>query len=131
MLRPLLSLVSLLATLSTAEITIYGPQGQTTLGPPGSVSTVNTQTSTTTSFVTTAGPPQYTGLAAYNPIYMLPPDPPPLDGMPQMSIPNSAQLQNALSIPQQPTFLGFSIEMSVATQLSECPDIRYYILGAS
>ena len=131
MLRPLLSLLSLLTTLSTAEITIYGPQGQTTLGPLGSVSTVTTQTQTTTSFVTTAGPPQYTGLAAYNPIYMFPPDPPPLDGMPQMSIPNSAQLQNALSIPQQPTFFGFSIEMSVATQLSECPDIRYYTLAAS
>lgn len=123
MYRPLLALSGLLASLATAEITVYGPLGQTTIAPPATGSASGTQlASTTTSFVTTPGPPQYTGLAAYNPVYMLPPaipnDPAPSTAL-TIAVPNSGQLMTGLSIPQQPTFLGFSIEMSVATQLSE------------
>lgn len=124
MYRHLLGLVGLLASMTAAKVTVYGPLGQTTIAPTatGSASGTDSTASTTTSFVTTHGPPQYTGLAAYNPVYMLPPaipnDPAPSTAI-TITVPNSATLMNGLSIPQKPTFFGFSIEMSVATQLSE------------
>ncbi|TFK94473.1 glycoside hydrolase family 79 protein [Polyporus arcularius HHB13444] len=122
MYRPLLALVGLLANLTVAKVTVYGPLGQTTIAASatGSATGTNSAASTTTSFVTTHGPPQYTGLAAYNPVFLLPPaipnDPAPSTAV-TIAVPNSAQLMNGLSIPQKPTFFGFSIEMSVATQL--------------
>ncbi|KAI0651080.1 glycoside hydrolase family 79 protein [Trametes meyenii] len=116
----LISLSCLLAPLVAAEVTIYGFFGQTTADPAGQTGTTSAVASTT-SFVTTPGPPQYTELAAYNNIYMLPPpipSPAPANQF-AIGVPSSAQLMNGLSIPQAGTFFGFSIEMSVANQLSK------------
>lgn len=126
-----LSLSCLFAPLVSADVTIYGLFGQTTADPgalrSGSAAAPSATAATTTSFVTVPGPPQYTELAAYNPIYMEPPaipDPaPPLQFA--IGVPTSAQLMNGLSIPQHGTFFGFSIEMSVANQLSEFHDDLY------
>ncbi|KAI0830343.1 glycoside hydrolase family 79 protein [Trametes gibbosa] len=114
----LLSLSGLLAPLVSADVTIYGQFGRTTANPATQHSGTSTIASTT-SFVTVPGPPHYTELAAYNPIYMLPPPIPSPAPATQFSIgvPTSAQLMNGLSIPQHGTFFGFSIEMSVANQL--------------
>lgn len=116
---PLVALSCLLASVR-AEVTIYGLTGQTTLAHlgPGSSSA---PLSTTTSFATTPGPPQYTGLAAYNPVYMVPPAIPSPAPANQFSIgvPSDAQLLPGLSVKQRGSFFGFSIEMSVANQLSE------------
>ncbi|KAF5376627.1 hypothetical protein D9615_007857 [Tricholomella constricta] len=65
---------------------------------------------------TTAAAADYTGAAAYNPTTLIPPPiPSPLNT--QFTL----QLQNGgtpgLSIPQEGSFLGFSIEMSVANQV--------------
>ncbi|KAH9933993.1 glycoside hydrolase family 79 protein [Epithele typhae] len=125
--RPLLCLAALglLATSASADITIYGQLGQTTINLSAATAAAALGTSTapaTTSFVTTPGPPQYTGLAAYNPvIYQAPaiPNPAPANAF-SIGVAHAASNVNALSIPQSGTFLGFSIELSVATQLSTC-----------
>ncbi|KAH9886696.1 glycoside hydrolase family 79 protein [Cubamyces lactineus] len=112
------SLACLLVSIVNAKVTIYGMFGQTTANPDALRSgTASIQP--TTSFVTVPGPPHYTELAAYNPIYMLPPaipNPPPPNQF-AIGVPTSAQLMNGLSIPQKGSFFGFSIEMSVANQL--------------
>ena len=130
MLQPLLSFtgLGLLATSVSAGITIYGPLGSTSIDTlktgAAASSTAGAGTVSapaTTSFVTTPGPPQYTGLEAYNPIFYEPPpipDPAPATSF-TIALPNGADKMNALSIPQQGTFMGFSIEMSVATQVSK------------
>lgn len=127
----LLVLFASLLGLAYAEVTIYGLTGQTTIHPLDSSSAV--PTATTTSFVTTQGPPQYTGLAAYNPVYMLPPpipDPAPANQF-TISLPQDAQHQSDLSIKQQGTFFGFSIEMSVANQLSEYQSFAWQYRASS
>ncbi len=113
----------LFASAVHADVTIYGLLGQTTAAPVQTgTATGTTQQSATTSFVTTHGPPQYTELAAYNNIYMEPPaipNPPPANQF-AIGVPTDATLMNGLSIKQSGTFFGFSIEMSVVNQLSEC-----------
>ena len=114
------SLACLLAAAVNAKVTIYGMFGQTTANPDA-LRTGTAALEPTTSFVTVPGPPHYTELAAYNPIYMLPPaipNPPPPNQF-AIGVPTSAQLMNGLSIPQKGSFFGFSIEMSVADQLSK------------
>lgn len=71
------------------------------------------------SFTLTAGPAAFTGAAAYDKTYLTPPppqDPPPSTNvsvfLPPGGLPN-------MSIPQSGAFAGFSIEMSVATQIRE------------
>lgn len=121
MYAPLVALSSCLITLVQAEVTIYGLTGQTTLAPVVSGTVISASGPSTTSFVTTPGPPQYTGLAAYNPVYMVPPpipSPAPANQF-TIDVPSDAKLINGLSVPQQGSFFGFSIEMSVANQLSE------------
>ena len=120
---PLLALSScLLAPAARADVTIYGLFGQTTAAPVqqgGGTST--SSVASTTSFVTVPGPPSYTGLAAYNPIYMEPPaipNPAPPNTF-ALGVPTDQNLMGGISIPQAGTFFGFSIEMSVANQLSE------------
>ncbi|KDQ23855.1 glycoside hydrolase family 79 protein [Pleurotus ostreatus PC15] len=84
-----------------AKVTVYYQQGQTPLGTASS----------------TANPTENTGLAAYNQVTLSPPalpDPkPPTDFV--------IQLQNGgtpgASIPQEGSFFGFSIEMSVVNQV--------------
>ena len=113
---PLLALSTCLFAVVHADVTIYGLFGQTTADPlqtDGGVAT--------TSYQTTPGPPSYTGLAAYNPVFMYPPEisnPAPPNQF-AIGLPTDQNLMNALSIKQQGNFFGFSIEMSVATQVSE------------
>ena len=123
---PLLALAStcLLASAprAHAKVTIYGFFGQTTVDPAAATGASTTSTVATTSFQTTPGPPTYTELPAYNDVYMEPPaipsPAPPTEFA--IGVPTDATLMNGLSIKQQGTFFGFSIEMSVANQLSEC-----------
>ncbi|KAI0702809.1 hypothetical protein C8T65DRAFT_262289 [Cerioporus squamosus] len=118
---PLIALsTTLFASAVHADVTIYGLLGQTTAAPVQTgTATGTTQLTATTSFVTDHGPPRYTELAAYNPIYMEPPaipNPPPANQF-AIGVPSDATLMNALSIKQSGTFFGFSIEMSVVNQL--------------
>ena len=69
----------------------------------------------------TSGAAAYTGSAAYDPTTLTPP------GVPDPAINTSPFVQlysggmTNLSIQQNGMFMGFSIEMSVATQIRECP----------
>ena len=115
-----LSASCLFPTLARADVTIYGLFGSTTAAPIQSAG-ASTATAPTTTFVTTAGPPSYTGLAAYNPIYYEPPaipSPAPANQF-AIGVPSDQNLLSGISIPLPGTFFGFSIEMSVANQLSE------------
>ncbi|KAF5376683.1 hypothetical protein D9615_007846 [Tricholomella constricta] len=93
--------VGFLQALVANGVTVYYQQGQAPLS------------ATSTSSGDAAN---YTGLAAYNPTTLNPP------AIPSPFNPTySIQLQNGgtpgVSIPQQGSFLGFSIEMSVANQV--------------
>ena len=107
------------STLARAELTIYGLQGQTTI-QIGPLATTTTAAPTTT-YVTDHSVPTFTGAAAYNQVYLAPPaipDPAPANTF-SINVPQDASLQQGLSIKLNGTFFGFSIEMSVANQLSE------------
>lgn len=84
-----------------ASVTVYYPQGQGPLGASGTA---------------TAAAANYTGAAAYNPTTLNPP-PVPNPFNTQFVV----QLQNGgtpgVSIKQNGSFFGFSIEMSVANQV--------------
>ncbi|KAI8977819.1 glycoside hydrolase family 79 protein [Trametes punicea] len=112
---PLLSsLLACAAAAKAQQVTIYGLFGSTTAAP-----IQTTSVPSTTSFQTFSGPATFTGLAAYNPVYLEPPpipNPPPANQF-TINLPNGAANMPGLSIPQAGTFFGFSIEMSVATQL--------------
>ncbi|KAI9058982.1 glycoside hydrolase family 79 protein [Trametes sanguinea] len=104
------------AAAAKAQVTIYGVFGSTTTTASSQSSA---DASSTTSYQTVPGPATFTGLAAYNPVFLEPPaipNPPPANQF-TIALPNAAAGMNALSVPQAPTFFGFSIEMSVATQL--------------
>ena len=120
---PLLALSSCLFTSAVhAEVTIYGLFGQTTAAPVQSPGLSTSAAPTPTSWYTDNGPPSFTQLAAYNPVYLPPPpipDPPPANQF-AIGVPSDANLMNVLSIKQTGQFFGFSIEMSVVNQLSEC-----------
>ena len=65
----------------------------------------------------------YTGAAAYDPTMLQPPpipQPPPATQFPIFLWP-TADTAPGISIPAPSSFFGISIEMSVATQVSECP----------
>ncbi|KAF5353171.1 hypothetical protein D9757_012643 [Collybiopsis confluens] len=100
----LLLLISTFLASANANITVYGVTGQQILG----------QTATNT-----AAAANYTGSAAYNPTVLNAPDIPTGDQAPAKQF--TIQLQNGgtngLSIIQEGSFLGFSIEMSVANQI--------------
>ncbi|KIK59064.1 glycoside hydrolase family 79 protein [Collybiopsis luxurians FD-317 M1] len=98
-------LVAVLLRPVYANITVYGITGQQVL---------DGQTATNT-----AAAANYTGSAAYNPTVLNAPQIPTGDQAPATQF--TIQLQNGgtsgLSITQQGSFLGFSIEMSVANQV--------------
>ncbi|CAK9784638.1 hypothetical protein CC85DRAFT_325945 [Cutaneotrichosporon oleaginosum] len=73
----------------------------------------------TVSVVVDAPPPVYTGLRAYDPTRLVPPPPPqPPTTQVTIGIPNSPNTQGyPLSIKQRGNFLGFSIELSIATSV--------------
>ncbi|OJT10820.1 Beta-glucuronidase [Trametes pubescens] len=123
---PLFSVLLACLSSTKADVTIYGVFGKTTTVPVQSGTDIPT---TTTSYLTTHGPARFTSLAAYNDVY-LPPPPipsPAPDTAFTVNIPNSASNVVGLSIPQAGTFFGFSIEMSVATQLIGTNSSRLFV----
>ena len=97
------SLGAILFSSSQAQITVYYE--------PGAQATLGTATGT-------GAAANYTGAAAYNPTTLIPPSPP-------QAFPTQIALQppNAVppgaSIPQNGSFFGFSIEMSVVNQVGK------------
>ncbi|KAJ3782529.1 glycoside hydrolase family 79 protein [Lentinula aff. detonsa] len=101
----LLSLLPIILLLPVyAQVTVYGITGQQFIG----------QTATNT-----AAAANYTGSAAYDPTVLIAPGIPIGDQYPSLQF--DIQLQNGgtngLSITQQGSFLGFSVEMSVVNQV--------------
>ncbi len=98
-------LAPLLAQLALA-LTLYNGKDTTTQVP-------------TVSVTLEAQAPMYTGADAYNPTRLSPPAPPtPPTTQVTVGIPISPNTQGyPLSIPQKGNFLGFSIELSIATSL--------------
>ncbi|KAI0742963.1 hypothetical protein C8Q80DRAFT_945234 [Daedaleopsis nitida] len=96
---PLLALSScLLASTVHAEVTVYGLLGQTTAAPVQTGAA--TSTTPTTTFYTDHGPPRYTELAAYNPVYLEPPvipNPPPRTSSRSASLPTGICCLGCLS----------------------------------
>lgn len=100
-----------------SAITVYGPQGVMTMAPGrDDFSTVIPNPTSV------YDPPlaSYTGLAAFNPVVLAPPPLPtplPPNQFP-ITAPNNAANMPGLSFPHNGDFLGFSIEMSIADQVS-------------
>ncbi|KAI9058696.1 glycoside hydrolase family 79 protein [Trametes sanguinea] len=117
MLKPSLVLLGLanIWTHVLASVTIYGQQGITM---PSAIASTDgaaaTAASTDQSWISS--------LAAYNNVTLTPPPLP--DPVPSLQfgiqLLNNAQNVGGLSIPQKGSFMGFSIEMSVVEQVSEC-----------
>jgi len=88
--------------VAQAAVTAYGPHVQSPFG------------------TVTAASASYTGAASYDQTTLVPPAPPNPPPPTQFNI----KLQNGdvsgLSIPQEGSFFGFSIEFSVTTQLRKC-----------
>ncbi|KAG5645144.1 hypothetical protein DXG03_006861 [Asterophora parasitica] len=79
--------------------------------------TVYHQTPTVPTPTSAAADAEYTGAAAYNPTTLIPPPvPSPLNTQFTLQLQSGGDVQG-LSIPQEGSFLGFSIEMSVANQV--------------
>ncbi|KAF7302721.1 hypothetical protein HMN09_00907000 [Mycena chlorophos] len=103
LLRPLF-LLSLLRAAATSGVTIYDQIGQVTLAATGTQS---------------AAAPAVTTAAAYNTTVLNPPpvpNPPPATAF-TLELQAQASAVDGLSIPIPGTFFGFSVEMSVITQL--------------
>ena len=107
-LHNLLRVSTLFAALSTGvrAVTVYNQAGQQPIGTATSSGTAPTSTST---------------LAAYDARILNPPplpNPLPANAF-GIQLPAQASGMNALSIPLSGAFYGFSVEMSVVTQVSE------------
>lgn len=64
---------------------------------------------------------KYTGLPAYNPVTLIAPAPPGPSALPtKFTIQLANAVPAAASIPQNGSFFGFSVEMSVVNQVGEC-----------
>lgn len=85
---------------STLAVTVYGqtPLGVTQTAQPGSA---------------------YTGLPAYDTTTLTPPVISPLPGPYSLQLTSDVNAVGGVSIPINGTFFGFSIEVSVATQICE------------
>ena len=111
----LLAFYTLLGLSSGSALTIYNVQGPIAIGPT---------TTSSSAVVETAvyDPPYgtYSGYAAYNPIVLAPPPVPSgLSTQYDLVLPENAADVHGLSIPQSGSFLGFSVEMSVVTEVGE------------
>ena len=101
----LFSLGATLFSSSQAQVTVYYE--------PGAQATLGTGTGT-------GAAANYTGAAAYNPTTLIPPPPPGPQALPTqfaILIPNA--VPPGASIPQNGSFFGFSIEMSVVNQVGK------------
>lgn len=111
-------LVALWCACHVRAITVYGQQGVMTMA--SGRNDFSTVTPDPTS-VYDPSPTTYTGLAAFNPVVLAPPplpSPLPPNQFP-ITAPNNAQNMPGLSFAHGGDFLGFSIEMSIADQVSE------------
>ena len=107
---PALLLPALLATCSSAQVTVYKPVQQVIFnGDSSGTSTV------------TAAAASYTGAAAYNTTQLQPPavPNPPINTTIDIALTSGAL--PAMSVAQNGAFFGFSIEMSVVNQMRACP----------
>ena len=101
----LFSLGAILFSSSQAQVTVYYE--------PGAQATLGTGTGT-------GAAANYTGAAAYNPTTLIPPPPPGAQALPtQFAIQPPNAVPNGASIPQNGSFFGFSIEMSVVNQVGK------------
>jgi len=104
---PVLSLVLSFPLLAAAQWSVYRPQNPLII--------YNGESTAATTSTVTAASAYYTGAAAYDTTIL---KPPPVPSDP--SVPTNFGLQlwsggmTNLSVPQQGSFFGFSIEMSVA-----------------
>lgn len=111
----LLAITCFLSLVSCSILTVYNVQGPIAIG---------STTASSDAAVETAlyDPPygSYGGYAAYNPIVLAPPPvPSSLSTKYDLVLPGSATDVHGLSIPQSGSFLGFSVEMSVVTEVGE------------
>jgi len=104
-------LLTIYATGSYAEVTVYRLPGQVVMGPAATKGTVS---STATGAAAT-----YTGSAAYDPTVLDPPALPDPRPATQFGIKLSNNQPSGLSIPQKGDFMGFSIEFSVIEHVCE------------
>lgn len=88
--------------LAQAEVTAYGPHVQSPLG------------------TATAPSASYTGAASYDQMTLVPPDPPNPPPPTQFNVQLQTGDVSGLSIQQEGSFFGFSIEFSVTTQVRKC-----------
>ncbi|KZT66784.1 glycoside hydrolase family 79 protein [Daedalea quercina L-15889] len=108
-----LTLSGVLHRASGSALTVYNVQGPLAVGSRTTTSDTATGTAV---FDPSSG--TYGGYAAYNPIVLAPPAVPSgLSTQYDLVLPGSAINVQGLSIPQSGSFLGFSVEMSVVTQV--------------
>ena len=111
----LLTFSSMLGLVLGSALTVYNVQGPISIGSTASSSNVAVETAV-------YDPPygSYGGYAAYNPIVLTPPPVPSgLSTQYDLVLAESAANVHGLSIAQSGSFLGFSVEMSVVTQVGE------------
>ncbi|KAG6901045.1 hypothetical protein C0995_001586 [Termitomyces sp. Mi166 len=120
---PLLQLLLPLSLLSTAHaVTVYGqvPFGQTSGLPSPTVTLTDANGAVSVPTPTPTGP-STKPLAAYDETILIPPPPPQDQPLAYtLNLPASNASVPGISIMQHGSFYGFSIEMSVVTQLSTC-----------
>jgi hypothetical protein len=108
---PIVALLILSSTTiqrCTASVTVYYQIGQTPLATASS----------------TASTANYTGPTAYSPVVLNAPSPPGAAAFPtNFAMQLSSPVPNNASIPQNGSFFGFSIEMSVVNQVCKCTHI--------
>jgi len=92
--------------LAQAAVTAYGPHVQSPFG------------------TTSATSASYTGAASYDQTTLVPPSPPNPPPPTQFAVQLQTGAVSGLSIQQQGSFFGFSIEFSVTTQVRECSFVR-------
>ena len=104
------------ATLVNAQYKIYQPKNQVIFGG-SALNYTNTASATGT-----AAFANYTAPAEYDPTTLTPPPvpSPPIPTVVPVELPSSGGFSNS-SAPVNGAFFGFSIEMSVANQVCECP----------
>lgn len=112
--RGALLLLALTLHPCTASVTVYYQPAQSQLMVQAAMATL------------TAPGSHYTGLPAYNPVILQPPAPPGPSALPtQFGIALQSAVPPAASIPLNGSFMGFSVEMSVANQVCEYPKLYH------
>ena len=111
------------AAVTPPQFTVYHPHDPNVI-VGGSLTSTEQATSTAPGAAAT-----YTGAAAYDPRVLTPPAPPSPPITTTFPVQLSAGGMPNLSIPLSGSFMGFSIEMSVAQQISTYPTPRLDTIG--